>query len=290
MSNDQQEYFHLYSDGTVRTQLFNDDSDFIFGMNQAAIISHACGVRILCINLMATHFHVLLYGTQKDCQGFASRYAKRLKFSLPAAKGKGRIELSMDKLVSETETLSVFAYVIRNCTSAGYAYLPQFYPWGPGNIFFRPEETFAHGHLVSDMSVRCRREHFGTRLDIPMDWEYDDDGMIMTKFWIDWARVNTLFGSPHRFLAFLYQKKDLADSIKARCRHRLLEDLSQKELRTMVGELSVSMIGKRTADCSLQEKTLVARKIWRSTTGYSLRSIARALKVDPEIMEVLLGN
>lgn len=281
------DYYHYYSDGTICPVLFACDRDFIFGMNLAAALSFKFGVKVLCICLLGNHFHMLIKGPREACLRFSRYYQASLVRRLPEARS-GTVKVTMDPISDETELMSVFAYVRRNCISAGFQYLPSVYPWGAGEIFFRPPSSFDHGTPLRNFPVRARPVLLRTNVRLPDHWEVDGNGMVLTSFWIDWAHVNEIFQTPARYIAFMHQKKDLESTIRRRCSRRLIDDLSQKELHRKAASLSASMVGKSLNDCSLEEKLLVADRLWSDHVGYSPKSIARALRLDPEVLALFL--
>lgn len=281
--------YHFYSDGTICSELFIDVTDYVQAMNIAAVLSFLYGVKILSINLMSNHFHMVIKGKREACRKFSIIFHRQLSRILTSLE-KRSLRTSMDPITSEEQLMTTIAYVQRNCIKAGYAYLPSSYPWGAGNIFFTPETEFDHGTRCGRLKRRALLESLNTRIDIPDEWEYDDKGMIMTHCWIDWRFVNQLYATPNRYLAFLHQRNEVATSIKMNCQSRLLEDLNMKELRKKAKEIRKSLIGKELQDCTLNEKLTVANRIWSTSFGYSLKSIARVLQLDYAVVDAVLGD
>ena len=53
------DYAHIYSDGTNVSVLFQSREDYVFGMNVIAVTAFICGITILTIQVMETHFHII---------------------------------------------------------------------------------------------------------------------------------------------------------------------------------------------------------------------------------------
>ena len=279
--------YHYYSDGTACSLLFGTDEEYVQAMNMAAALSILYGIKILAICLLNNHFHLVLKGRRANCAKFRDIYKRQIARYIRSCERK-HLRVTMDPITTESRLRTLIIYVQRNCIGAGYAYLPQQYPWGTGNIFMVPEESFPHGIRVGSLSPPRARQFFRTHVQVPKEWEYDSKGMLMTQYWIDWQFVNYLFGTPRRYMASMHLKKDDAMAITSECRSRLLEDLSQKELRKLAADRFMTMVRKPASQCSLKERVLVAQKIWASTCGYSLKSIARATHVDPEVLRLLV--
>lgn len=281
--------YHYYSDGTICSQLFLEEKDYVKAMNIAAVLSFLYGIKILSITLMSNHFHMIIKGPREACQKFCMIFHRQISRGIDDIDPR-ELKTSMDLISSENELMTKIAYVQRNCIKAGFAYLPSEYPWGSGNIFFRPEESFVHGTRCGHSQRRTLLQFLKTRIDIPEEWEYDAKGMILTQFWIDWRFVNKLFASPNRYIAFLHQRKEVSTSIRMNCQSRLLEDFNMKELRKTANSLRMNLIGKELRDCSLKERLTIATKIWSSYYGYSLKSIARVLRIDYNVISAVLGD
>lgn len=61
-------YFHIYSNGNNVRNLFETDSDCIFGMNLLPIAAYSSNVRLLMVQVMGTHFHEIAHGRPEDCE------------------------------------------------------------------------------------------------------------------------------------------------------------------------------------------------------------------------------
>ena len=281
--------YHYYSDGTICTQLFFEEQDFVKAMNIAAVLSFLYGIKILSINLMSNHFHMIIKGPREACLKFKIIFHRQLSRVIDAIEPR-ELRTSIEPITSEEELMTKIAYVQRNCIKAGFAHLPSAYPWGGGDIFFKPESSFDHGTRCGRHQRRTLMELLKTRIDIPEDWEYDSKGMILTKCWIDWKYVNELFATPNRYIAFMHQKTEVAASIRINCQSRLVEDFSMKELRKLANSIRERTFGRELKDCALKERLTIATKIWTTTYGYSLKSIARVLRIDYDVISAVLGD
>ena len=55
-------YFHICTDGRALPWMFQDEEDFIAGVNRMAICQLMSGVIIVCFILMDNHIHIVLLG------------------------------------------------------------------------------------------------------------------------------------------------------------------------------------------------------------------------------------
>ena len=70
-------YFHICTDGRKLPWMFQDDDDFIAGINRIGLCYLKTGVIIIAYVLMDNHVHFVLYGTMLQCKSFINTY-KRL--------------------------------------------------------------------------------------------------------------------------------------------------------------------------------------------------------------------
>lgn len=64
------EYFHVCEDGRMHTWMFQDESDFIAGVNRMGICCLRTSVKVIAYVLMDNHVHFVLCGTMPECKRF----------------------------------------------------------------------------------------------------------------------------------------------------------------------------------------------------------------------------
>lgn len=218
-------------------------------------------------------------------------YRARIHIGLPRLLGSLGVEVrnmyvDLDALPTEEAVLRLHSYGLHNCIGAGYAYLPEAYRWGPGNIYMVPERLIPKkGHRVGDLPLRERHKRFHTKLPIPDNWLYDDTGLILPQCYVDYRRINNLARSPKRYMMYMNQYKKDADSIKARCNRRMTEIMADDELRVRLSR----ELQRPLKEYSLSQKIAIAQGLWERNLGYTVNQIARALKLRPEIISAVLA-
>lgn len=285
---------HVYSDGTGVHGLFENEQEIYGGMNLVAVTAFYCDVKVLMVQVMTTHIHLIVSGSAAA----RVRFAKDLKIKLGkilAKKNPGtgaRLSVSSDPISEERELMSKIMYVYRNAITAGYKLMPWLYPGGPGNIFFVNHELeAATGRPLSDFSRTQRIGMFHTRQDLPDDWRVDDDGLLLPHCWIDWRRVESLYRNPRTFLAFLGQSRDMESSISQETARRRIESVGESELRVIGRQMCREMFGRSAmARASVEERIAVARRIWSERLTYSLSSLSRVTHLDKPLLESILCN
>ncbi len=289
-------YTHIYSNGHSVKHLFETEDDCKFGMNLLPIAAHACGVKLLMVQIMGTHFHEIASGRPEDCERMRRFIKRQLEAQMKKTGRKGYIpsgvEISIDEIKNETELKNKIIYVYRNSIAAGFRQAPWHYRWGPGDILFVDHNTAGrNGNRIGDLTVRQRNALFKTKIQIPADWMYDDSGMIIPHSYLDWEYVEKLFVSIRAFLAFLHQKKDIEVQIDRESADNLLQDRSDKALRDEARELCMSLFGRTSVSkSSIDERMAVAQKLWGNRRTYSLSQLARVTLLDKELLCQVFGR
>ena len=117
---------HVYSDGTGVHGLFENKQEIYGGMNLVAVTAFYCDVKVLMVQVMTTHIHLIVSGSAAS----RVRFAKDLKIKLGkilAKKNPGtgaRLSVSSDPISEERELMSKIMYVYRNAITAGYKLVP----------------------------------------------------------------------------------------------------------------------------------------------------------------------
>lgn len=288
-------YAHIYSDGTNVSVLFQSRDDFVFGMNLIAVTAYQCAVEILTVQVMETHFHLIVKGSPRDSDRFARSIASKLESYLTRTGRrfavKGHIRVSNDPIATENELKTKFMYVYRNAISAGYPFAPWKYEWGPGDIYFVDHNHIMMlGRRIGEYPVLTRRAMFHTATKLPEDWRCNEEGMLLPHCYIDWKAVENLFKSPRAFLAFLSQKKDVEAALDRECSVGAVHRASETELRREARSMCVDLWGLPTVSkASVEQRMAVAQKLWSDRRTYSLSVLSRVTMLDKAVLESVFG-
>ena len=285
-----QDCYHIYSDGTRLSVLFELPQDKVFARNLIAVLAFQYHIRVYCDVIMDTHFHLVGHGKPEDVARFVAqlkrlliRYFKRTNRPYLL---KESLWISTDLLQDDVEVMDKIIYVFRNPMDAGYPLLPENYPWGVGRLFFQIDSSVAI-RRVGDMTIDERRALFHTRAPIPDEWEVDANGMLLPGCYIDVETVLRMFGSPRRFIAFLYvRKKDLAKQDE-QCARAFLEKRGDTELHAEAEAESQRLFGRRITKLSQAERIQVAAILWQERCTLSRKQLARAVRMNPDLIEAV---
>lgn len=285
---------HVYSDGRNVVTLFETDEDKVDGKNLIAVTALACGVTILMLEVMTTHFHAIVSGPDRGRAKFTDEIARKLgiranRLGLKVT-GDGKIHVREDSIRTENELKDKIMYVYRNAIAAGYPGMPWHYVGGPGDIFFSDHRArISSGRLIRNLPVRTRRGMFHTRAILPAGWAYSENGEIVPDCYIDWRMLESLFRSPKAVLAFMHQNRDKEAAEDALCAREYVRKLGEKELRHIAKEACLRMFGKGSlSKATDMERIAVARKMWIDRCTYSVPALGRAVQMDKVTLEAIL--
>ena len=282
--------YHVYSDGTRLSVLFETLQDKVYARNLIAILAFLYHIRIYCDVVMDTHFHLVGHGKPEDIERFKAQM-KRLLIKYFNRTGRAHllkegIWIQADPLADDVEVMDKIIYVFRNPMDAGYPYLPEDYPWGVGRLFFHVDSAVAV-RRVGDMTIDERRTVLHTRANIPDNWEVDANGMVLPRCYIDIDTVHRLFGSPRRFIAFLFvRKKDLV-KLDEQCARVFLEKRGDSELRAEAEEQSEQLFNRTITKLTQAERIQIASILWQERRTLSRKQLARAVRVNPTLIEAV---
>ena len=285
-----QDYYHIYSDGTRVSVLFETSEDKIFARNLIAVLAFKYHIRVCCDVVMDTHLHLVGHGKPENVARFEAQLKRRLvmffRQSGRAYLLKDGIMIDHEVIHDDVELMQKIIYVFRNPMDAGYPYLPEDYPWGVGRIFFHSLPA-AVGKMVGDMTEREKRNLFRTRAKIPDEWLVDEKGMLLPRCYIDLDEVHHLFGSPKRFIRFLFvKKKDITDQDE-KIALSFLEKKGDAELHAMADEESRRLFGRRITKLTQAERLQVAGILWQERRTLSRKQLARAVRMKADILEAV---
>lgn len=284
-------YYHYSSKGFTKEILFENDAEFIAGMNRIAVCVAICkekGIPIvlLAFCLMDNHFHFIFYGEKDNCDYFVDNYKKLT--AMWVAKHRGRP-------LADTFTTGSFsihpakvgekiAYLFRNPVAAGLRTTPQGYRWSSASIMFSNIKQILLGaRMISDLSYRESRKLFSSHPSLPEDWIVQADGVIWPGCYTDYKAAETHFPSVRSYMFELNNFK-VDNEIDAE-EVKQFYSLPDSEVRFRAVQTCMEYYQKeRISMCSLEERVSVA-KILRRELRCNDKQLARVLRIKPEMLD-----
>lgn len=283
-------YFHICTDGRVLPWMFQDERDFIAGVNRIGICCLKTDVKVISFVLMDNHVHFVLYGTMPQCKEFVTLYKQLTGTWIHVRYGVSDFlkHLPTDILLLDTEErlLNTIAYIDRNPVVAGYRYLPTEYPWGSARYLFKSPREVKNVRPLFSFSRRNQRTLLNTRVVLPDDWRIDDNGMICPDSFIDVYRVESYFKTPVRYSYFLAKKLEGVVEQEFESSQKIF--IPDRELREVVRRMAVQNYGKESVtDLDFNARLSIARKL-RYNYASTIKQIARMLHLESSAIEGFL--
>ena len=280
-------YFHVCTDGRMLPWMFQDESDFIAGVNRIGICCLRTGVKVIAYVLMDNHVHFVLYGTMPECKRFITLYKQLTGTWIHVKYGLNDYlkQLSANILLLDTEErlLNTIAYIDRNPVVAGYRYLPTEYPWGSARYVFKDSREDDDTKPLSSMSRRSQRILLSTRVAIPAEWRINTMGMLCPDSFLDASVIESYFKTPVRYSYFLAKKLEgVVEQEIETSQKTLIPDI---ELREIVRKMILQDYGKdNVTDLDVHDRLSVARTL-RYRYASTIKQISRIVHLDRSALE-----
>jgi len=257
---DKRHFYHLCSDGKKGHNFIRNEADFIAALNIVALSAANCNIIIVAFTLEDTHFHFLLFGTERECTVFKDFFEIAYLRYACHTRGNGA-EFCFDSkllLIGDDENYlrSVAAYSIIQPTKDGKQIMPFDYPWGSGSLYFRKYHytniwSFdrAGNSLPSvpfcSLTVQQRREMIHSRkYTIPADWLVAG-GIVLPTNYIDTVRFEAIFRTANCYRVYLAGNKKQEELILQRMAHDIGISLEDTEARTAAANACEALFGIR---------------------------------------------
>ena len=280
-------YFHVCTDGRMLPWMFQDESDFIAGVNRIGICCLRTGVKVIAYVLMDNHVHFVLYGTMPECKRFITLYKQLIGTWIHVKYGLNDYlkQLSANILLLDTEErlLNTIAYIDRNPVVAGYRYLPTEYPWGSARYVFKDSRDAEDTKPLSSMSRRSQRILLCTRVAIPAEWRINTMGMLCPDSFLDASVIESYFKTPVRYSYFLAKKLEgVVEQEIETSQKTFIPDI---ELREIVRKMILQDYGKDSVtDLGVHDRLSVARTL-RYRYASTVKQISRIVHLDRSALE-----
>ena len=290
MRDDTLGYYHVCTDGNAIAWMFQDDEDFIAGVNRVGLCVLMTCVEVVAFILMDNHVHFVLYGTAVKCKAFINMY-KRLtgrwisnKYGL--SDYLRLLPAEMIRIADEESLMNTIAYIDRNSIVAGYKCMPCEYPWGTARYMFRDKSDAAVKDVVcariGSMPIVQQRAVLKTRISVPGDWLICQNGMILPSSFMDLGHVERIFKTPARYSYFLAKK--LEGTVEMQMNESRRTFMTDKELREVTKQISCKLYGvDDVRSLDVKSRMAIARKL-RYDYASTVKQISRMLYLDPDLL------
>lgn len=284
-------YYHICTDGNAIPWMFQDDEDFIAGINRIALCILKNYVEIIAFILMDNHVHFVLYGTALQCKKFINSYKMLTGKWIHNKYGlKDYLRLLPTEMISisdEETLLNTLAYIDRNSIVAGYRYMPSEYPWGSARYMFRDKEHEYQQESdfkpLAQLPLSMQRSLLKTRAKVPGEWYVDSRGMISPSSFMDFSRIENIFRTSTRYSYFLAKK--LEGHVEMQLTKSRKVFIPDKELRQIVRKIAHDTY--RTEDVrtlDVKSRLAIAKRL-RYDYASTLKQISRMVCLTDDLLK-----
>ena len=284
-------YFHVCTDGRKLPWMFQDDDDFIAGINRIGLCYLKTGVNIIAYVLMDNHVHFVMYGTMLQCTLFINTYKRLTGIWILNKYGIGDylrlLPTEIIRIENEESLLNTIAYLDRNPLMAGYKYMHGEYPWGSSRYAFKDISTLTLSKdgfkPISTLTRRRQRELLNSKVLFPDEWLINDSGMICPLSFLNIKKLESFYKSPMRYSYFLAKK--LEGVVEQELEHSQKLFMPDKELRPIVNELVRTNFGnKELQQLDVNERIFIAKRL-RHNYASTIKQISRMIHLEPSVLE-----
>lgn len=277
--------WHFSTDGKAVDVLFEDDDDFIAGMNRIYITVSGFNVVILAFSLMDTHVHFVLHGAFEECNRFMHEYIRRTSQYISKVHGErhklGMVPIDYQPVTDDAYLKTVICYTIKNAPVGGLPFTAWDYLWSSGPLYFRrpgiwgsPAWIECQGSLGNQGRLGL---HKGRKLlrarDIP-DKDVPMIGQIVFPgVYVAYELVERLFKTCKSFIYFFCRTKE--DDVDAKGGTISHLTMPIQEMRQHKNELCREMFGVETVRILDMRQRLTLARSLRSRFNSSVKQIVR---------------
>ena len=285
-------FYHICTDGRALSWMFQDDKDFISGINHIAICHLKTQVEIYAYVLMDNHVHFVIYGTILQCKAFINLFKKLTgKWIFTKYGIRNHLRLVPTEIIhleTDENILNAIAYIDRNPLIAGYRYLSGEYPWGTSRFMFKKHHNIDTSTTdkqtpISSFTRRQQRNLLNTKVIIPDNWTVNDSGMINPTSFINTVKVESLFKTSLRYSYFLAKK--LEGIIEQQIGYAQKLFIPDKELRSIVHQILLNNYHTNSVkELGIKQRLEIAKTL-KYKYASPLKQISRMIQIDESLLK-----
>lgn len=310
-------FYHVCTDGNCIPWIFKDDLDFIAGVNRIGICKLSTGIDILNYTLMDNHVHFIFHGTYLQCESYLNKYkhllSKWLKHKYGVSQHLKHLNSQIIPIPDRTALMEIIAYLDRNAIMAGYRFLPSEYRWGAARYFFKEnlccndtspaginsERTYSNSRGENTSNGKdggsgfrkisdCRKEEiikiFRTKTIFPGDWQFDENGMLDPRCFLNIRYVESLFRTPLKYIYYLSKKMEGQVELSLECKNSN-SFIQDKEMRLIVKHLATTMFNNSDVNTlDIKSRLAIAKKL-KYEYASTVKQISRMLHLNAQTLK-----
>ena len=273
--------WHFSTDGNKVDCIFEDEEDFIAGMNRIHVVVRNYRVIILAFSLMDTHLHFILWGDVRECDKFMHEYVRRTSMHIARRHGENK---KLENLPIHHQTITddyylkvALCYVIKNAPVGGLPFNAIDYPWSSGPLYFRPGSTWTSPVWMQDSRMRSvderwKRYELLTRADLSSEVRMVGR-LIFPGEYVAVGIVEKIFRSCRGYNYFMCISKE--ESVESRGGTLSRLSIPMQEMRQHKRELCMEFFGTMSSKSLDTTKRIRLAKALKSRFNSSDKQILR---------------
>ena len=276
--------WHFSTDGNAVDAMFENDEDFIAGMNRVFVVVQGYNVVILAFSLMDTHVHFILYGTFEECNRFMHEYVRLTSFYISVTHHESNkldgVPIRHQPVEDDAYLKTVICYTVKNAPVGGIMFNALDYPWSSGPLYFkRPgywssprwmdgvEMDSSRGFEQRKFALRTNNESI-THSVVPMIGR-----LVFPGEYVAYEIVERLFKTCKSFNYFLCITRE--EDVDSRGGSISLLSIPMQEMRQHKNEVCQELFGKKSLKSLTTEQRLRLARMLRRRYNSSIKQIAR---------------
>lgn len=279
-------FFHWCCKGLTSDLLFENEQEFIAGMNRIAVCYLYClekghPVRIVAFCLLNNHFHFVLYGTEEDAAMFMEHYRFLTTRWIQAHRGERlheKIDLGHWSASTSEKIKQKVIYTLRQTLEAGLRITPQGYPWCSAKLMFNNNDFFLEcSHPVGEVSIRTIRKIVSSEVSIPATWKILPGGIIWPGDYTEVASAENLFNGVKDFM-FCLNNSNNDKAVLAEMNSEV-PSIPDTEVKDKAEDLARGLFARKNiSSCPAEERIKIANYL-RKELHCGYKQLARIVKM-----------
>ena len=276
--------WHFSTDGNAVDALFEDEEDFIAGMNRVFVVVQGYNVVILAFSLMDTHVHFILYGTFEECNRFMHEYVRQTSWYISVTHHENNkldgVPIRHQPVEDDCYLKTVICYTVKNAPVGGIMFNALDYPWSSGPLYFKRPGLWSSPRWMDgvemDPTIGSEQRKGTLRTNnvtithsvIPMI-----GSLVFPGEYVAFEIVERIFKTCKSFNYFLCITRE--EDVDARGGSISLLSIPMQEMRQHKNEVCQELFGKNSIKNLSTEQRLRLARTLRGRYNSSIKQIAR---------------
>ena len=262
--------WHFSTDGNAVDAMFENDEDFIAGMNRIFVVVKGYNVVILAFSLMDTHLHFILYGTFEECNRFMHEYVRLTSWYISREHHERNkldgVPISHQPVEDDFYLKTVICYTVKNAPVGGILFNALDYPWSSGPLYLM-EMDQAIGYERRKGILRTNNVSI-THSTVPMIGP-----IVFPGEYVAYEIVERIFKTCKSFNYFLCITRE--EDVDSRGGSISLLSIPMQEMRQHKNEVCQELFGAQSIKgLNMAQRLRLARTL-RSRYNSSIKQIVR---------------